>query len=162
MQGRAHVPLGWTIAGGGNSFHIPLVGGAIMEMWNNGSATTVYGHADWQGSIRVDSTPSRTVNSDVAFAPFGEVYNSPTRWSYEFAGLANELASNLWDVDNRSYHANQGRWIRPDPAGSALTVSWGKKAFYKPGRRDRLIAFCISFPFFLYGAWLLLGVRLAK
>jgi RHS repeat-associated protein len=134
VQGRAHVPLGWTIAGGGNSFHIPLVGGAIMEMWNNGGATTVYGHADWQGSIRVDSTPSRTVNSDVVFAPFGEVYNSPTRWSYEFAGLANDLTGNLWDADMRSYHANQGRWITPDPAGLAAVditnpQSWNRYSY---------------------------------
>jgi hypothetical protein len=54
--------------------------------------------------------------------------------------------------------------------GSSLTaqyfssrppLSWGKKAFHKPQPRDRLIAFCISFAFLLYGAWLLLGIRLA-
>jgi RHS repeat-associated protein len=133
VQGRAHVPLGRMAAGGGNSFKIPLVGGARMAGWNSGS-TTVYGHADWQGSVRLNSTPSRIENSDVAFAPFGEVYNSPTTYWYEFAGLASNLTSNLWEADVRSYHAIQGRWITPDPGGLAAVdptnpQSWNRYAY---------------------------------
>lgn len=45
---------------------------------------------------------------------------------------------------------------------SRLPLSWGKRTFYKPERRDRVIAFGISFGFFLYGSWLLLGVRLVR
>jgi RHS repeat-associated protein len=136
VLGRAHAPLGWTVAGGGYSFKIPLVGGAQMGVWNYGgsSTTTVYGHADWQGSIRLNSTPSRIENSDVAFAPFGEVYDSPTTYWYPFAGLASTLTSNLWDADVRSYHAIQGRWITPDPGGLAAVdpsnpQSWNRYAY---------------------------------
>jgi len=63
VQGRAHQDLGKTIAsGGGTTFTLPLVGGASMAGWSS-SSTTVYGHSDWQGSIRMNSTPSRTVLS---------------------------------------------------------------------------------------------------
>jgi RHS repeat-associated protein len=132
-QGPAHAPLGKTIAGGGTTFELPLVGGAKMAAWS-GSGTTAYGHADWLGSIRLNSTPSRTVISDVVFAPFAEVYNSPTTYWYEFAGLSSRLASNVWDADVRSYHANQGRWISPDPGGLAAVdptnpQSWNRYAY---------------------------------
>lgn len=109
-QSGNHNALGWNIAGGGNSFEIPLVAGAEMEMWNSGSGgTTIYAHADWMGSLRLSSTPSQTVNNDSAFAPFGEIYvNSPSWWR-KYAGLAPELTGDLWDADVRSYHAKQGR-----------------------------------------------------
>jgi len=134
VQGRAHADLGKTIAsGGGNTFTLPLVGGASMAGWSS-SSTTVYGHSDWQGSIRLNSTPSRTVNSDAVFAPFGEVYNSPTTWWYEFAGLKSSLTSNVWDADYRHYHADQGRWLSPDPAGFAAAdpsnpQSWNRYSY---------------------------------
>jgi len=52
--------------------------------------------------------------------------------------------------------------------GSSLTaryfslrppLRWGKESGYKPERRDRLIACGISLAFFIFGTWLLLGVR---
>jgi RHS repeat-associated protein len=134
-QTGGHDPLGWTVAGGGNSFEIPLVGGTRLDMWNNGgSPTTVYGHADWLGSIRLNSTPSRTVNDDTAFAPFGEVYISSPSWWHKFAGLAGKLTDGLWDADVRYYHAKQGRWTTPDPAGLAAVdptdpQSWNRYAY---------------------------------
>ena len=33
-----------------------------------------YRHAEWLGSSRFSSTPSRTMHTDLAFAPFGEQY----------------------------------------------------------------------------------------
>jgi RHS repeat-associated protein len=125
---------GKTIAsGGGTTFKLPLVGGAAMAAWSS-SGTTVYGHSDWQGSIRLNSTPSRTVNSDAVFAPFGEVYNSPTTSWYKYAGLGSYLTSNLWDADYRHYQADQGRWLSPDPAGLAAVdpsnpQSWNRYSY---------------------------------
>jgi RHS repeat-associated protein len=128
---QSHKPLGKNILSGGTVYELPLPAGAAMMAW---SGAPVYGHADWLGSIRLNSTTGRTVNSDVAFAPFGEVYNSPTTFWYEFAGLNNNLTDNVWDADARRYHAKQGRWLSPDPAGlSAVNLanpqSWNRYAY---------------------------------
>ena len=131
VLGSAGTPLGYTTSSGGTNFELPLVGGAKMAGW---SGTTVYGHADWLGGIRLDSTPSRTVTSDVVFAPFGEVYNSPTTYWWEFAGLAQRLTNDVWTADARQYHAKQGRWLSPDPAGLAAVApsnpqSWNRYSY---------------------------------
>jgi RHS repeat-associated protein len=128
---QSHKPLGRNILSGGTVYELPLPAGAAMVAW---SGAPVYGHADWLGSIRLNSTTGRTVNSDVAFAPFGEVYNSPTTFWYEFAGLNNNLTDNVWDADARRYHAKQGRWLSPDPAGLGVVdptnpQTWNRYAY---------------------------------
>jgi RHS repeat-associated protein len=130
-SGQSHKPLGRNILSGGTVYELPLPAGAEMMAW---SGAPVYGHADWLGSIRLNSTTGRTVNSDVAFAPFGEVYNSPTRFMYEFAGLNNNLTDNVWDADARRYHAKEGRWLSPDPLGlgaanPADPQTWNRYAY---------------------------------
>ena len=51
---------------------VPLPGGGTAVYTSSGLA--YYRHSDWLGSSRFASTPSRTMYSDVAYAPFGETY----------------------------------------------------------------------------------------
>ena len=48
---------------------VPLPGKATAVYTSTGLD---YRHSDWIGSSRLTSTPSRTVSSTVAYAPFGE------------------------------------------------------------------------------------------
>ena len=54
---------------------IPLPGGATAVY--NSTGLAYYRHSDWLGSSRLASTPSRTVYSETAYAPFGEPYGWP-------------------------------------------------------------------------------------
>jgi hypothetical protein len=130
VQGRSHQSLGRN-ATSGSDFELPLPGGARMLSYGS----PFYGHADWRGDILLNSTPSRTVTSDAVFAPFGEIYNSPTTYFYEFAGLNSNLTDNVWDADARSYHAKQGRWISPDPGG----LSVADLAIHRPGTSTHML-----------------------
>jgi RHS repeat-associated protein len=96
--------------------HIPLPGGAIAG-YGNGTLTE-YKHGDWLGSVRFSSTPTRGLNYDVAFAPFGEPY-APPRAGNIFAGMEQIVAADEYETPNREYNTTQGRWITPDPAGLA-------------------------------------------
>jgi RHS repeat-associated protein len=86
--------------------------------------------------LRIFSTPSRICVTDNAYAPFGENYNSTgTHTTLEFTGVnADTTNGSLYDFMFRSYSANQGRWISPDPAGlGALDPtnpqSWNRYAY---------------------------------
>jgi RHS repeat-associated protein len=93
----------------------PLSAGATAVYTSSGLA--YYRHADWLGSSRVASTPSRTVYYDGAYAPFGENYAETGTTDRNFTGQNQDLASDLYDFLYREYHPTQGRWIQPDPAG---------------------------------------------
>jgi hypothetical protein len=53
---------------------IPLPGGATAIYDNTG--LSFYRHRDWLGSSRLTSSPSRSVLSALAYAPFGELQNT--------------------------------------------------------------------------------------
>jgi RHS repeat-associated protein len=75
-----------------------------------------YRHSDWLGSNRLASSPTRTVLSTLAYAPFGETYawfGSPDK---SFTGQNPDTTSGDYDFRYREY-SNQGRWASPDPAG---------------------------------------------
>jgi RHS repeat-associated protein len=76
-----------------------------------------YRHADWLGSARLTSTPSRTVTGDVAYAPFGETYASSGSPDVSFTGQNPDTNANLYDFMYREYGI-QGRWPSPDPLRS--------------------------------------------
>jgi hypothetical protein len=50
---------------------VPLAAGAKATYTPTLSG---YWHPDWLGSNRLTSTPSRTVGTDLALAPYGEIY----------------------------------------------------------------------------------------
>jgi RHS repeat-associated protein len=96
---------------------LPLPGGAVADY-----EPTLYHylHADWLGTTRLETTPSRTVYQDQAYAPFGEQYVGGGGYERAFTGVAH--ADQQYDVERfpaRQYFKTEGRWISPDPAGLA-------------------------------------------
>ena len=115
--------------------YIPLPGGA--QAVYNTTGLLFYNHVDWLGTSRLATTPSRTVNFDQAYAPYGESYESnisPSDPPLEFAGLFKHTGTGYFDTPNREYHPVQGRWISPDPAGLGAVdmsdpQSWNRYAY---------------------------------
>jgi RHS repeat-associated protein len=112
---------------------IPLPGGG--QVVYNASGLLYYGHSDHLGSMRLGSTPSRTMYFDLAHAPFGEIYASAggTNVDPAFTGQRQDTVSGLFDFPAREY-SNEGRWHSPDPAGlTAVDVStpqsWNRYAY---------------------------------
>ena len=93
---------------------VPLTGGA-MAVYNS-TGLAYYRHADWLRSSRFASTPSRTMYSDTAYAPFGEAYAQAGTTDLSFTGMNQDTVANLYDFPAREYGI-QGRWPSPDPAG---------------------------------------------
>jgi len=96
-----------------------------------------YRHSDWLGSARLTSSPSRTVLSATAYAPFGETYAtypSPSASADpSFTGQNSDTVSGEYDFLAREY-STQGRWPSPDPAGRgaanpANPQSWNRYAY---------------------------------
>jgi RHS repeat-associated protein len=86
----------------------------------NGSGLAYYRHADWLGSSRLASTPSRTLYYDGAYAPYGESYSETGTTDRDFTGQNQDTHSGLYDFMYREYHPVSGRWSSPDPAGLAV------------------------------------------
>lgn len=93
---------------------LPLPGGGIAVY--NSSGLLYYGHPDHLGSMRLGSTPSRTILFDLAFAPFGETYAASGTTDPAFTGQRQDTVAGLYDFPERQY-STQGRWPAPDPAG---------------------------------------------
>jgi len=96
-----------------------------------------YRHSDWLGSARLTSSPSQTVLSATAYAPFGETYAtypSPTASADpSFTGQNSDTVSGEYDFLYREY-STQGRWPSPDPAGQIAAdptnpQSWNRYAY---------------------------------
>jgi len=96
-----------------------------------------YRHADWLGSARLTSSPSQTVLSATAYAPFGETYatypNPSASADPSFTGQNSDTVSGDYDFLAREY-STQGRWPSPDPAGRGAVnpmnpQSWNRYAY---------------------------------
>jgi RHS repeat-associated protein len=97
---------------------VPLPAGA--QAVYNASGLAYYRHADWLGTSRLASTPSRTLYYDGAYAPYGESYSETTGTTdRDFTGQNQDTHSGLYDFMYREYHPVSGRWNSPDPAGLA-------------------------------------------
>jgi len=111
---------------------IPLPAGATAVY--NSTGLAYYRHPDWLGSSRFASTPSRTMYSSTAYAPFGESYSEAGTKDRSFTGQGQDTAEPLYDFLFRKYSSTQGRWISPDPAGlgavdPANPQSWNRYAY---------------------------------
>jgi RHS repeat-associated protein len=119
---------------------VPLPGGAFAVYADSGLLQ--YNHADWLGSARLFSTPSRGAVPAMAYAPFGEGYTSVADGYVQFTGAGNEwtvadgnnLTGSLVDFMFRRYNPTQGRWISPDPLGRGAVKltnpqSWNRYAY---------------------------------
>jgi RHS repeat-associated protein len=86
------------------------------------SGLLYYAHPDFIGSIRLASSPGRSMYFDTAYAPFGETYASTGTLDPAYTGKMNDTgnrqdtAGGLYDFPLREY-STQGRWPSPDPAG---------------------------------------------
>jgi RHS repeat-associated protein len=112
---------------------VPLTGGSLAVY--NSSGLEYYRHPDWIGSSRFASTPSRTMFSDAAYAPFGESYAQSGTLDLSFTGMNQDTHSNVYDFPAREYGI-QGRWPSPDPAGLASVnpadpQSWNRYAYVR-------------------------------
>jgi RHS repeat-associated protein len=108
---------------------MPLAAGSRAVYGSSGLLE--YMTADWEGSDRLASTPSRTA-STTEYAPFGETYGSSGDDSY--TGQLQTTVTSLLDFPARRYSPSQGRWISPDPLGvGAVTQtnpqSWNRYAY---------------------------------
>ncbi|MBZ5722082.1 MAG: hypothetical protein LAO03_17045 [Acidobacteriia bacterium] len=112
---------------------VPLPGGGTAVYGSTGTLA-YYRHADWLGSSRFASTPTRTKYFDVAYAPYGEDYADSGTMDLDFTGQNQDTVSGLYDFLYREYHAVSGRWINPDPAGlGAVSLTnpqtWNRYAY---------------------------------
>jgi RHS repeat-associated protein len=104
-----------------SQFRVPLPGGVTYTSGSN------FWHKDWLGSVRLISVRgTRAWAGDVAFAPYGEIYNSFGSTNYvTFTGDNRDLVAGTFDTPNRELNPTQGRWISPDPAHA----SWNAYAY---------------------------------
>jgi RHS repeat-associated protein len=111
---------------------VPLPGGGTAVYTGTGLA--YYRHPDWLGTSRLATTPSQTVYAYTGYAPFGENYEGQGSTDLSFTGQNQDTVSGLDDFLYREYSPAQGRWTRPDPAGSAAVdptnpQSWNRYAY---------------------------------
>jgi RHS repeat-associated protein len=121
------------------SVRVPLPG--ALALYSATNTFNHYEHLDWLGNSRLSSTQSRTMSSDIAYAPFGEAYASTTSTGVSFTGMRSDVAAvsgsttnGLYDFLARELPPTQGRWLSPDPAGlGAATMrnpqTWNRYAY---------------------------------
>ena len=111
--GPVAVMIGQTIS----QFRVPLPGG------DTAISNVNFEHKDWLGSASLVSNRNRTAGSIRLFAPYGEVYNNMGgTGAVDFTGDFSDLVASLYDTPSREQAPTQGRWVSPDPAGSAWNV----------------------------------------
>ena len=117
---------------------IPLPGGSTMLKGQvPGIVYAWVRHANYQGTVTVESTLNgRAVNSDKAFGPFGEQYNTGAAGNGDtvWAGISPDTVAGTYDALYRKYNPNQGRWVSPDPSGlnavdPSNPQSWNRYAY---------------------------------
>jgi RHS repeat-associated protein len=110
---------------------LPLPGGSTAFTNGSGGIAHAYQHQDWLGTTRLQSSiENRTVGYDVAFTPYGYLYDpfgSINGQMTEFAGMdqMDLNLQNIFDTPNRFIMGEQGRWLSPDPAHA----SWNAYAY---------------------------------
>ena len=112
--------------------YVPLPGGSKAEYLSWGLSH--YRHPDWLGSDRLESSTSRTVLDNNAYAPFGEPYAQTGNGEISFTGQNKDTDWLQYDFMFRQYDPKQGRWISPDPAGMSAVnpanpQTWNRYAY---------------------------------
>ena len=132
-QGRFATMNGQTLL---NAF-IPLPGAQAVytsASLNTSNKVAYYRHADHLGSSRLATTPTQTLYSSTAYAPYGEPYAQAGTTDLSFTGQDQDMVSGIHDFLLRKYTPVQGRWLSPDPAGIAAVdssnpQSWNRYAY---------------------------------
>lgn len=145
--------------------YIPLPGGG-KAIYGPAGTQTYYQRQDGMGSVRIISTPTKTIGSSVGIAPFGEDYDADLPnglIDMQFAGMGQEDATaggisagygGMYVTPNRNYSAVQGRWLSPDPisgdnaykyADNAPIIRSDSSGLQDGGDPDECDYGCISF-----------------
>jgi len=132
-QGRFATMNGQTLV----SAFIPAPGAQVVytsASLNTTNKIAYYRHADHLGSSRLATTPTQTLYSSTAYAPYGEPYSQAGTTDLSFTGQEQDTVSGIHDFPARKYPVNQGRWLSPDPAGLAAAnpanpQSWNRYAY---------------------------------
>jgi RHS repeat-associated protein len=114
-----------------NAF-VPLPLGSTAVYTSAGLA--YYRHKDHLGSSRLATTPSRTMYSSTAYAPYGEPYKQAGTTDLSYTGQDQDTVSGMHDFLDRRFMTVQGRWLSPDPMGSAAVdptnpQTWNRYAY---------------------------------
>jgi len=84
---------------------------------------TEFMHTNAQGTTTMELQANGTIKTDIIFYPFGQV------WAYDnwdeiqfFGGMENwDWTNGLGYTPNRTYRANHGRWLSPDPLAGDIS-----------------------------------------
>src|SRR4029077_17196366 len=101
-QGRFATMNGQTLV----SAFIPAPGAQVVytsASLNTTNKIAYYRHADHLGSSRLAITPSRTLYSSTAYAPFGEPYSQSGTTDLSFTGQEQDTVSGIHDFLARKY-----------------------------------------------------------
>lgn len=116
---------------------VPLPGGATA-IYSGTTGMPYIRHLDWLGSARLSTTWTHSVQSKVAYAPFGETYNEAGASANDrsFTGqeqdtVSGSAATGIYDFLFRKYDPAAGRWLSPDPYG------WGAATEGDPQSMNR-------------------------
>ena len=93
---------------------VPLPGGAVA-LYNSGGLAQ-YNHADWLGSARLFSNPSRVAIPAMSYAPFGEGYAGGQGY-VQFTSTGN--AFTVYDTENQSGSLTDFTYRRYAPVQAA-------------------------------------------
>ena len=116
---------------------IPLPGAQAVytsASLNTSNKVAYYRHSDHLGSSRLATTPTQTLYSSTAYAPFGEPYSQSGTTDLSFTGQEQDTVTGMHDFLDRKYPTVQGRWLSPDPMGLAAVnpgnpQSWNRYAY---------------------------------
>jgi RHS repeat-associated protein len=105
-----------------NFAYVPLPSGGPAVYDSNG--LLYYTHPDNTKSVRVTTTPAKTLFSNLSYTPFGEKYNDTIAPGVissvlYFAGHNQTTVAGLYDTPTRKYNPLQGRWISADMNNAA-------------------------------------------
>jgi RHS repeat-associated protein len=104
------------------SEYVPLPGGATGYITGSTGQNRYFQHKDWLGSARLESSViGRAKIFDLAFAPFGELYQAFGATTLNFTGDTQDTFAGLFDTLTRELNPNEGRWNTPD-------TQWGNPA----------------------------------
>jgi RHS repeat-associated protein len=104
-------------------------GGGAKQIVTGNNGGVYFVHKDWLGNGRIVST-GRTVQSDMAYAPYGEVYDIFGSTAPKYQGFngdsTQDVFAGMYETQYRQLQGSQqGRWLSPDPAGSG----WNQYAY---------------------------------
>jgi len=136
LAGHVITELGWNGTMNVVNNDEIYAGGRHLATYLNG--TTYFFHSDWLGTKRVITALNGTNSQICTGLPFGDGVSCTGAYSsinnYIFTDDLHDPESNLEHTPFRKYSGTEGRWLTPDPAGTASAdpanpQSWNRYAY---------------------------------